>query len=119
MRSVPKLAVMIGVLLGICVPPVSGAASSPHGSSAAPRIGLLAAPASPLSPTANKRYLVDRLGHPFLIVGDSPQALIVKLSLDEVDRFLADRRAMGFNAVWVNLLCNTATGGRPDATTYD
>ena len=45
------------------------------------------------------------------MVGDSPQALIVKLSCAEAERFLADRTAAGFNAIWVNLLCNTSTGG--------
>jgi len=54
-----------------------------------------------------------------MIVGDSPQALIVKLSLSEADGFLANRQDAGFNAVWVNLLCNAATGGRSDGTTYD
>jgi chitodextrinase len=73
----------------------------------------------PLRVSANRRYLVDRSGAPFLLVGDSPQALIVNLSETEADSFFADREAHGFNAVWINLLCATYTGGRPDGSTYD
>jgi hypothetical protein len=65
------------------------------------------------------RYLVDQRGVPFLIVGDSPQALVANVSLTDANRFLADRAAEGFNSVWVNLLCNTYTGGRSDGTTFD
>jgi hypothetical protein len=73
----------------------------------------------PLRASATGRYLVDRTGRPFLIVGDSPQALIVNVSLKDGARFLADRAARGFNTVWINLLCNDYTGGRPDGTTFD
>ena len=73
----------------------------------------------PLKVAANRRYLIDRRGTPFLIVGDSPQALIANLTEKEAAMYLANRHAAGFNAVWVNLLCNTYTGGRPDGTTYD
>src|SRR5262245_12420596 len=69
--------------------------------------------------SANRRYLVDQHNRPFLLVGDSPQALTVNVSVADADRFLANRRAAGFNAAWVNLLCNGGTGGRKDGTTYD
>src|SRR5262249_9219796 len=75
--------------------------------------------AYPLRVSANRRYLVDRSGAPFLLVGDSPQALIANLSEKEADYFFADREAHGFNAVWINLLCATYTGGRPDGSTWD
>ena len=76
-------------------------------------------PSYPLRIGPTRRYLVDRRGRPFLIVGDSPQALVANVSLPDADKFLADRAANGFNAVWVNLLCTTYTGGRPDGATYD
>ena len=76
-------------------------------------------PAYPLKVGPTERYLVDRNGRPFLIVGDSPQALIANLSETQADRFFANRQAAGFNSVWINLLCNDYTGGRPDGTTYD
>ena len=65
------------------------------------------------------RYLVDQRGRPFLIVGDSPQSMIVNLSLQDAKTYIADRKALGFNALWVNLLCDTYTAGRPDGSTYD
>jgi len=39
-----------------------------------------AAPAYPLKKSANNHYLVDQNNQPFLIVGDSPQALTVNLT---------------------------------------
>ena len=76
-------------------------------------------PAYPLKVGPTRRYLVDRNGRPFLIVGDSPQALVANVSESQADRFFANRQAAGFNSVWINLLCNDYTGGRPDGTTYD
>jgi hypothetical protein len=73
----------------------------------------------PLKVAPSKRYLVDQHGHPFLIVGDSPQSMIVNLSLQDAKTYIADRKAAGFNSLWINLLCNTYTAGREDATTYD
>jgi hypothetical protein len=78
-----------------------------------------AAPDYPLKPDPTGRYLVDQHDRPFLIVGDSPQALIINASEAEADAFLADRAAAGFNTVWVNLLSAEYTGGRPDGSTSD
>jgi hypothetical protein len=76
-------------------------------------------PAFPLTVGRDGRYLVDRGGRPFLIVGDSPQALIANVSVPQADRFFANRQAAGVNSVWINLLCDDYTGGRPDGRTYD
>jgi hypothetical protein len=76
-------------------------------------------PAFPLKRAAAGRYLVDQKGAPFLLAGESPQALMVNLSEADAALFFANRRAHGFNAVWINLLCRTGTGGRADGTTYD
>jgi hypothetical protein len=76
-------------------------------------------PAYPLKVSADGRYLVDQNDTPFLLVGDSPQALIGDLSETAADAFLADRHAQGFNAVWVNLLCGSYTGCNSDGTTKD
>jgi chitodextrinase len=75
--------------------------------------------AYPLKVSADGRYLVDQHDVPFLISGDSPQALIVNLSEAGADSYFADRQAAGFNAVWINLLCDAYTGGRTDGSTYD
>ena len=75
-----------------------------------------AAPVYPLKTSANGRYLVDQNNVPVLITGDSPQALIVNLSEADANSYFADRSSNGFNTVWINLLCDTYTGGRPDGT---
>src|SRR5262249_13542975 len=58
----------------------------------------------PVRQSANHRYLVDARGTPFMIVGDSPQALIGNATEAEAELYLADRQALGFNTIWVNLL---------------
>jgi len=78
-----------------------------------------AGPNYPLKRSANGRYLVDQTNAPVLLMGDSPQALMVNLSEEEAEAFFADRSAHGFNTLWINLLCATYTGGRSDASTFD
>jgi hypothetical protein len=73
----------------------------------------------PISVGPTGRYLVDQNGKPFLITGDSPQALIGNLSAADAETFFADRQALGFNAVWINLLCTTYTGCSADGSTWD
>lgn len=73
----------------------------------------------PLRIGPTRRYLVDQRGRPFMIVGDSPQSMVVNLSVADAKAYVADRKAAGFNALWVNLLCTTYTAGRADGSTYD
>jgi hypothetical protein len=82
-------------------------------------VTVTGAPPRWVMPSANGRYLVDQDGAPFLITGDAPQSLTVNLSTSEADMYFADRQAHGFNALWVNLLCNDGTAGRADGSTYD
>lgn len=77
------------------------------------------APTYPLKGSANGRYLVDQSNTPVMIVGDSPQALIVNLDTNAAAFFFADRATYGINTLWINLLCATYTGGRADASTLD
>jgi hypothetical protein len=77
------------------------------------------APAYPLKRSLTGRYLVDQSNAPCLIMGDSPQALIVNLTTNDAAFFFADRGAHGFNSMWINLLCSTYTGGRSNASTLD
>jgi len=69
----------------------------------------------PLKVAPNGRYLVDQDGVPFLIAGESPQALIGKLRPETAAQYLDARRAQGFNALWINLLC----GGYGDMCNAD
>ena len=76
-------------------------------------------PAYPLKASANNRYLVDRNNLPFLMVGDAPQTLMTKLSLDEAAAYMTNRRHYGINTLWINLLCNWVEVCKGDATTFD
>ena len=73
----------------------------------------------PLKLSANRRYLVDQRNVPFMIIGDSPQAMIGNLSLKDAASYIEDRKTAGFNALWVDLLCAKYTGCRDDGTTLD
>ncbi len=62
------------------------------------------APAFPLKVSANKRYLVDQKNVPFLIVGDTPQGLMGRLSEQDAEVYFADREAIGFNSAgWIDV----------------
>src|SRR5262245_48560076 len=78
-----------------------------------------AAPAYPITVGPTGRYLVDKNGVPFLIAGESPQAMIGNLNVADAELFFANRHFHGFNTVWINLLCGDYTGCNSDATTFD
>ena len=73
----------------------------------------------PLRISSDRRYLVDQRGRPFLIVGDSPQAMIGNLKVSDAAAFIANRKDAGFNSLLVDLLCVKYTGCRDDGTTID
>ena len=73
----------------------------------------------PLKAGSNNRYLVDQNGKPFLIMGDSPQALVGNLGPTDMASYMADRQRLGFNTLWVNLLCDSYTACNADGTTFD
>ncbi len=60
----------------------------------------------PLKVSSDHRYLVDSSGRPFLIVGDTPQGLMGRLTEKEADYYFADREAHGFNTLgWIDVAC--------------
>jgi len=59
--------------------------------------------AFPLRISENRRYLVDSRGKPFLLLGDTPWFL-QKLPLGDVRRVLEDRKAKGFNTLFLEIL---------------
>jgi len=73
----------------------------------------------PLKVSESGRYLVDQRNVPFLMVGDSPQALIGNISVSDAETFIASRKAAGINTLWINLLCVQYTACRADGTTFD
>jgi Protein of unknown function (DUF4038)/Putative collagen-binding domain of a collagenase len=77
---------------------------------------------APLKGSSDGRRLVEGSitnATPVLILGDAPQSLIVNVTVADADTYFATRAAQGFNAAWVNVLCQPYTGGRPDGSTYD
>jgi fibronectin type 3 domain-containing protein len=73
----------------------------------------------PLKASSNNRYLVGQDGTPFFIMGDAPQALVGNLSPSDMATYMANREQLGFNTLWVNLLCASYTFCNSDGTTYD
>ena len=67
------------------------------------------------------RHLVDVAGAPFMVVGDSPQAIInIPLTGSaSVDSYFSDRQAHGFNSAWINLICDSYTDCPTNGATYD
>src|SRR5215475_7614343 len=70
-----------------------------------------ATPAYPLHPSANGRYVVDSNNVPFLIIGDAPHSILAKLNNTDATTYLTDRGNRGFNALWIELLCDSYTFG--------
>jgi len=68
----------------------------------------------PLRVEAGKRYLVDAQGRPFLVHGDTPWSLMVQLTRAEVDQYLEDRRARGFNTVLANVIDHQYSDNPPN-----
>lgn len=76
-------------------------------------------PSAYLTVSANGRYIVGTDGQPFLIISDSPQGMMVDLSLADMETFIASRASSGFNMIQVHLIAGTTFGGRADKTTFD
>ena len=76
-----------------------------------------ASPAYPVKiSSSNSRILVDQNNVPFMMVGDSPQALVVNLSQTDAETYITDRATNGFNTVLVDAICTTYTGGPANAS---
>ena len=75
-------------------------------------------PRTPLRLSANRRYLVDADGLPFLYVGDTAWAVVWKGGPEQWQTYLDRRQSQGFSVVQVNLLpwrweMTDAEGNRP------
>src|SRR6266481_5606962 len=70
-----------------------------------------ATPAYPLRPSANGRYVIDSNNVPFLIIGDAPHSILANLNNADATTYLTDRGNRGFNALWIELLCDSYTFG--------
>ena len=65
----------------------------------------------PLKVSENKRYLVDSAGKPFFVLGDTPWFL-QKLPIEDVRRIMDDRKAKGFNTLFLEILDDSAMPSR-------
>ena len=74
-------------------PPPSAPAPAP---APAPPSGPVA---FPLRVESGKRYLVDANGQAFLINGDTPWMIVNQCTDTQIDTYLNDRQARGFNAI--------------------
>ncbi|HTS69775.1 MAG TPA: DUF4038 domain-containing protein [Terriglobia bacterium] len=87
------------VSLGVLAAVTPSAAAPPQNGTASPA-------AYPVKVSANGRYLVDRNGIPFLIVGDTPQGLMGRLTEAQAESYFANRQRHGFNSLgWIDVAC--------------
>jgi Protein of unknown function (DUF4038)/Putative collagen-binding domain of a collagenase len=115
-------AVLVAVFAGMLV---SGCARTPSGTdedtlsstqclpSPAAHVNQTARPRFPLRVKLGSRYLIDSRGKPFLLQGDAAWSLIAELDRNEVNKYLADRKARGFNTLLVNLLEHAFASNAP------
>ena len=68
-------------------------------------------PAFITSVSPDGRYFRDQYGKPILVKGDSPWALLTKLSPAQAESWFANRQRQGFNAAIVSLVGAVANGG--------
>ena len=55
--------------------------------------------------------MLDASNAPFLIIGDAPHSILANLSNSDAVKYVIDRGQRGFNALWIELLCNSYTFG--------
>jgi len=71
------------------------------------------ADAPTLSISPNGRHLIDETGRAFLLTGDSAWSLFAEPTMAEVELYLEDRAARGFNFVAANLIEHRFTTNPP------
>lgn len=58
-------------------------------------------PGQMIALSSDRKYLVNTITNkPVFVTGDSPQLLMLEISDSDVDTYLADRAARGFNVLW-------------------
>jgi len=80
---------------------------SPQSTTASATTAALPTPNYPIKVSANGRYIVDQNNQPFFITGDDAWSLFNELSNADVETYLADRAARGYNTLWIGLADNT------------
>jgi hypothetical protein len=75
--------------------------------------------AFPIKASANNRYLVDQNNLPWLLMGDSPQAMIGTIDATDMATYMSARQSQSFNAILVDAICTTYTGCNSAGTAFD
>jgi hypothetical protein len=102
---------------------IPGAVVSPSAPWPTPAPSRRATPQGPpfaTSVSRDGRYFVDQYGRPILLKGDSPWALMTRLSPQQAGLWFADRQRQGFNAAIISLI-GASSNGAPsdDGATFD
>jgi hypothetical protein len=69
--------------------------------------------------SANGRYFVDQNNTPWLLMADSPQSMICTINSTSMATYMSARQSQGFNAIQVDAICTTYTGGKANGTAFD
>ncbi|MHC4743945.1 MAG: apiosidase-like domain-containing protein, partial [Planctomycetota bacterium] len=72
----------------------------------------------PLKVSENGHFLVEEEGKPFFILADTAWPLFSGLSREDVEYYLDDRKARGFNTILCTLLDSSPTGQAPRHRVY-
>jgi hypothetical protein len=70
-------------------------------------------PVYPVEVAPNGRYLVDATGAPWRVQADAGWTMSTEATAEQVDQYLATRRAQGFNSFYLHAMLHP--GGYPDA----
>jgi hypothetical protein len=73
----------------------------------------------PVKASSNGRYLVDQNNNPWLLMADSPQAMICTIDAADMATYMSARQSEGFNAINADAICTTYTGGNANGTAFD
>jgi hypothetical protein len=102
---------------------IPGAVAGPSATWPDPAPARRGAPQGPpfvTSVSPDGRYFLDQYGRPLLVRGDSPWALMTRLSPQQAARWFADRQRHGVNAAIVSLVGAVANGApSDDGATFD
>ena len=75
-------------------------------------VGAMAGPAYPIKLAPGQHYLVDQNGIPFFIQGDSPWFLTESLAGADVDFYLSNRWAQGYNSIILDIAAQKNSDGQ-------
>jgi hypothetical protein len=82
--------------------------------SAIAQSAIAVTPSFPLKKSANNRYLTKQDGTPFFIVGDAAWLLTSQVTNTDIDTYLANRAAKGFNTIIVQLIDSYFSDNAPN-----